>query len=86
MLTQIRDRVKVPLVMHGGSGVSDEDYHKAIDAGIRKINYFTYGDKFAAEAACSVVDAERAAGNVVLLDQAHQRCLRAPGGGFCARD
>ena len=61
VLTQIRDRVKVPLVMHGGSGVSDEDYHKAIDAGIRKINYFTYGDKFAAEAACSVVDAERAA-------------------------
>lgn len=31
-----------PLVMHGGSGVSDEDYRLAIDAGIRKINYYTY--------------------------------------------
>ena len=79
VLTQIRDRVKVPLVMHGGSGVSDEDYHKAIDAGIRKINYFTYGDKFAAEAACSVVDAERAAGNVVywtkLTSAAYERLV-----------
>ena len=31
--------------MHGGSGVSTEDYHKAVEAGVRKINYFTYMDK-----------------------------------------
>ena len=43
VLNQIRQRTLTPLVMHGGSGVSDEDYAKAIDAGIRKINYFTYG-------------------------------------------
>lgn len=60
VLTSIRDRVKVPLVMHGGSGVSDDDYHKAIDAGIRKINYYTYGAKFAGEAACKVIDNARA--------------------------
>ena len=43
------DRVKViseltglPLVMHGGSGVSDEDYRVAIRNGIRKVNYYTY--------------------------------------------
>lgn len=35
----------IPVVMHGGSGVSAEDYHKAVDAGVRKINYFTYMDK-----------------------------------------
>ncbi len=35
----------IPVVMHGGSGVSREDYHKAIQAGVRKINYFTYMDK-----------------------------------------
>ena len=29
-------------VMHGGSGVSHEDYKKVIDLGIRKINYYTY--------------------------------------------
>ncbi len=60
VLTNIRDRVKVPLVMHGGSGVSNDDYHKAIDAGIRKINYYTYGAKFAGEAACTVIDDARA--------------------------
>lgn len=32
----------IPLVMHGGSGVSTEDYRKAIQSGIRKINYYTY--------------------------------------------
>lgn len=35
----------IPVVMHGGSGVSAEDYKKAVDAGVRKINYFTYMDK-----------------------------------------
>ena len=35
----------IPIVMHGGSGVSPEDYHKAVEAGVRKINYFTYMDK-----------------------------------------
>ena len=35
----------IPVVMHGGSGVSKEDYTKAIKAGVRKINYFTYMDK-----------------------------------------
>lgn len=28
--------------MHGGSGVSDEDYAVAIENGICKVNYYTY--------------------------------------------
>ena len=40
----------IPVVMHGGSGVSKEDYHKAVDAGVRKINYFTYMDKAGGQA------------------------------------
>ena len=28
--------------MHGGSGVSDEDFKTAIQNGITKINYYTY--------------------------------------------
>ena len=63
VLEQIRQRASVPLVMHGGSGVSDEDYVKAINAGIRKINYYTYGVKYAAETVCDLVDARRAAGS-----------------------
>ncbi|MFO7611566.1 MAG: class II fructose-bisphosphate aldolase [Clostridia bacterium] len=31
----------VPIVMHGGSGLSAEDYKKSIEGGIRKINYYT---------------------------------------------
>ena len=41
----------IPVVMHGGSGVSREDYHNAIQAGVRKINYFTYMDKSGGNAA-----------------------------------
>ena len=35
----------LPLVMHGGSGVSDEGFTRAINAGIRKINYYSYMSK-----------------------------------------
>ena len=28
--------------MHGDSGVSDEDYEKAIKLGVRKVNYYSY--------------------------------------------
>ncbi|WP_303867794.1 class II fructose-bisphosphate aldolase [Acetobacterium wieringae] len=41
-IAAIHQWVDVPLVMHGGSGVSDSDFRKAIAAGITKINYFTY--------------------------------------------
>lgn len=41
-LKKIHSTVKIPLVMHGGSGVSHEDYKKVISLGIRKINYYTY--------------------------------------------
>ncbi len=35
----------LPLVMHGGSGVSDEGFKTAIANGIRKINYYSYMSK-----------------------------------------
>lgn len=50
VLKEIRKRNSIPLVMHGGSGVSNEDYVKAINAGIRKINYYTYGVMYAGRA------------------------------------
>ena len=31
--------------MHGGSGVSEEGFRKAIASGIRKINYYSYMSK-----------------------------------------
>lgn len=40
-----RETGDIPVVMHGGSGVEREDFHAAIRAGVRKVNYFTYMDK-----------------------------------------
>ena len=41
-IEKIRKLTDIPLVMHGGSGVSPQDYKKAIDRGVRKINYYSY--------------------------------------------
>lgn len=40
-LAAIRKQVDLPLVMHGGSGLSDKDFKNVIRCGINKINYFT---------------------------------------------
>ena len=37
----IRDTIPTPLVLHGGSGLTDDDFRKAIQSGISKINIFT---------------------------------------------
>ena len=55
-LGEIKRRVSVPLVMHGGSGVSHEDYRKVIGLGIRKINYYTYMAKAGGTAAAELAD------------------------------
>lgn len=38
----IAEKTGLPLVMHGGSGVSPEDYRTGIRYGLRKINYYSY--------------------------------------------
>ena len=40
-LRQIRAAVDVPLVLHGGSGLSDDDFRNCIEAGVCKVNIFT---------------------------------------------
>lgn len=42
---EVYQEVGIPLVMHGGSGVSAADYQQAINHGIAKINYYTYANK-----------------------------------------
>ena len=37
----IKEKVKIPLVLHGGSGVPDDQLLTAIRAGVRKINFGT---------------------------------------------
>jgi len=40
-LEAIRDAAGIPLVLHGGSGISDTDFRRTISLGIAKINFFT---------------------------------------------
>lgn len=40
-LCEIRNAVSVPLVLHGASGLTDEDFAMAIDRGIAKMNIYT---------------------------------------------
>ncbi len=53
---EIKSKIDVPIVMHGGSGVSDEDYRKVIDCGVRKINYYTYMAKAGGKAVANMED------------------------------
>ncbi len=56
LITELRAAGGVPVVMHGGSGLSDEEYRASIDRGVRKINYYTYADKSALEAVRTLLD------------------------------
>ena len=40
-LAQINQALKLPLVIHGGTGLRDEQYRSLIDNGVTKINYYT---------------------------------------------
>ena len=44
-IAAIRDAAGVPLVLHGGSGLSDDDFREAVRRGVCKINIFTDLDK-----------------------------------------
>ncbi len=41
LLSSINDISSVPLVLHGSSGISDDDLAAAVDRGICKVNYYT---------------------------------------------
>ena len=72
----IAEKTGLPLVMHGGSGVSDEDYRIAIQKGIRKVNYYSYMSK----AGVNAVKAMLAQGDVTFyhdLALAAQKAMEA---------
>lgn len=56
---EIYEEVKIPLVMHGGSGVHAEDYQAAIKNGITKINYYTYANQAGAAALKKYLNEEK---------------------------
>ncbi|RSK53248.1 class II fructose-1,6-bisphosphate aldolase [Bacillus canaveralius] len=65
-LSEIRKVVKVPLVLHGGSGLSEEAIKECIKRGICKVNYatelriaFTEGVKQALAEAPNIIDPKK---------------------------
>lgn len=52
VLSQISKKCDVPLVLHGGSGLSNEDFRACVEHGISKVNIFTDNNLTAARSAC----------------------------------
>lgn len=49
-LKQIQSAVDIPLVIHGGSGLTEEQFRRLTSLGVAKVNYFTALSDVAAEA------------------------------------
>ena len=60
IITQVRELTDIPLVMHGGSGISDEEYTEVIRRGINKINYYSYMSYAGYAEAKRVIEAKEA--------------------------
>ena len=56
-LQEISTTTQTPLVLHGGSGLSDDDFRNCIRNGINKINIFTDINQAAAKAASQTYQA-----------------------------
>ena len=54
----IAEKTGLPLVMHGGSGVSPEDYRTGIRYGLRKINYYSYMSRAGVTAVKALLERE----------------------------
>ena len=54
----IAEKTGLPLVMHGGSGVSPEDYRIGIRNGLRKINYYSYMSRAGTHAVRDLLEKE----------------------------
>lgn len=66
-ILQIKEKIDVPFVMHGGSGVSEENYRTAIKNGICKINYYTYMNKAAGKGVQEFL--EKDSGDSIFFDE-----------------
>lgn len=73
-LRQIHAMVKVPLVLHGGSGISDDDFRTAIAHGISKINIYT--DMALAAVTAMQESLTDPAVNYILVQQAVQEAIK----------
>jgi len=64
----IKEKIDIPFVMHGGSGLTLDEYRTAIKNGIRKINYYTYMALAGGKAVKEAMDKIAAGENVFYHD------------------
>ena len=67
-ITEIRKKIDTPLVMHGGSGLSADEFRTAIKNGIRKVNYYTYMTLAGGSAVKEAMDKVSADDNIFFHD------------------
>lgn len=67
-ITKIKEKIDVPFVMHGGSGLTKEEFQTAIHNGIRKINYYTYMSLAGGKAVKEAMDKVKVGDNVFYHD------------------
>ncbi len=82
-LKQINDSLKMPLVIHGGTGLSDDQFHRLISNGVAKINCYTALSDVVAkqirknikmETGCSYIGLTKSI-NLAVADEV-ERCMR----------
>ena len=73
VIGSVKEATGLPLVMHGGSGVSEEGFKRSIENGIRKINYYSYMSKAGYMAAKEVIES----GNTAYLHDVEYAAMQA---------
>lgn len=67
-LREINAAVKCPLVLHGGTGLTKEDFHNCIHNGIKKINIATASYDSAAACVRKTIENDKTAGYFAVSD------------------
>lgn len=82
-LRQINEALGVPLVIHGGTGLSEEQYRRLITNGVAKINYYTALADAARKALKSAMNGRNGAGYAAAKERVRAmvaeeaaRCMR----------
>ncbi len=76
-LVAIRERVEVPLSLHGASGLPDSDLHRAISLGIAKVNVNADLRRHYLEATGRLLDEVRPGARVLELNLAQARAVES---------
>lgn len=87
-LAKIHGTVNVPLVIHGGTGLTEEQFRRLISHGVAKINYYTGLAEAAARRIRANAAASRSSGYAALqagvrdaVREEAERCIRSWGSG-----